>query len=189
VDSRFGSIDGVVRTTSGYTGGTAPDPTYQRLGDHTESVEVEYDPARVSYSDLLRIFWESHDPTSQAWSRQYRNAVFYHNEEQKRLAIETRAEVEKRLGKAVNTDVEDAGPFYPAEDYHQKYILKGYADVWTEIRSRYATEEEAVASTAAARANGYLGGYGSPTGEDLEALGLTPGAAVRLRAAGRRGAE
>ena len=189
MDSRFGSIEGVVRTTSGYTGGRKIEPTYNSLGDHTESVEVEYDPARVSYADLLRVFWESHDPRSQAWSRQYRNAVFYHTEEQKRLAMETRAEVEKRLGRPVKTDVEGAGPFYPAEDYHQKYILKGNAGVWAEIRSRYATGEEAVASTAAARANGYLGGHGRPSAKDLEAVGLSEGAAQRLRAAVRVGAD
>jgi len=177
----------VVRTTSGDTGGKKLGPTYGSLGDHTESVEVEFDPARVSYGDLLRVFWESHDPAGQAWSRQYRNAVFYHTEEQKRLAAETRAEVEKRLGRPVKTDLEPASPFYPAEDYHQKYILKGYADVWAEIRSRYATEEEAVASTAAARANGYLGGQGTPSAKDLEALGLSARAENRLKAAlGRR---
>jgi methionine-S-sulfoxide reductase len=189
VDSRFGSVGGVVSTTAGYAGGEKPDPTYHSLGDHTETVEVEYDPSRVSFRDLLRVFWESHDPTEQAWSRQYRNAVFYHSEEQQRLALETRSEVEGRLGRAVKTDVEPAGRFYAAEDYHQKYTLRRYPELWSEVRARFASEDAAVASTAAARLNAYLAGYGAPSPRDVEALGLSPRGRERLRAAVRRVAE
>jgi len=173
----------VVRTASGYTGGTKPDPTYRSLGDHTESVEVEYDPSRVTYRELLRIFWNSHDPGSRAWSRQYRTAVFYRNEEQRRLVLETRAEVEARLGRPVRTDVEPVGRFYPAEDYHQKYSLKRHPALWDEVRTRYPSDREAEASTLAARLNGLLAGYGAPSSEELGTLGLTAEGADLLRAA------
>jgi len=179
----------VVRTTAGYAGGEKPDPTYRSLGDHTETVEVEYDPARVSYRDLLRVFWESHDPAGQAWSRQYRNAVFYHDAEQERLIRETRAEVAAHLGRAVKTDVEPAGPFYPAEDYHQKYTLRRHGELWAEVQARFTSEDAAVASTAAARLNGYLGGYGAPSSRDVDALGLSPRGRDRLVATVRRVAE
>ena len=178
-----------MRTTSGYTGGRLPDPNYHRLGDHTESVEVEFDPARVSYRELLRVFWESHDPRSVAWSRQYRNAVFWHGDDQKRLVLESRAEVEGRLGRDVKTDVEPAGRFYPAEDYHQKYALKARRDLWEDLRSRFGSASEAEASTAAARLNGYLGGYGRPAARDLDALGLSSDGRAKLKAAIGLGGE
>jgi len=172
----------VLRTTSGYAGGTKPGPTYRSLGDHTESVKVEYDPSRVSYRELLQVFWDSHDPASQAWSRQYRNAVFYEDEEQRRAVMETRAEVERKLGRPVKTDIEPAGRFYAAEDYHQKYSLKLHPGLWAEVRSRYPNERDAENSTAAARLNGYLAGYGVPAPEELDALGLTAAGEERLRA-------
>ncbi len=179
----------MIRTTAGYTGGREPDPTYRSLGDHTEAVEVEYDPARISYRDLLAIFWESHDPGSQAWSRQYRNAVFFRSPEQERAVLESRAEIERLSRRPVRTDVEPAGPFYPAEDYHQKYSLKLHPELWGEVRSWFGSEEEAVASISAARLNGWLGGYGVPARADLDVLGLSPHGREVLGAAVRRVAE
>jgi methionine-S-sulfoxide reductase len=186
VDSRFGSIDGVIRTTVGYTGGNKPDPSYRRMGDHTETVQVEYDPQKVSYEDLLRVFWSSHDPLSQAWSRQYRNALFYYTDEQQRLAAASRDRTAAKLGRKVNTDIEPAGTFYSAEDYHQKYSLRGDRELWAELRSRFPSDQALFDSTAAARLNGYLGGYGALSDGDLEALALTPAGVERLqRAVGR----
>ncbi len=164
----------MIRTTVGYTGGTAPDPTYRRIGDHTEAVEVVYDPARVSYRDLLGVFWGAHDPTARPWSRQYRNAVFPRSQEQTRAARETLAEVEARLGRPVRTAVEPAGPFYRAEAYHQKYALRNHRALWAALVDRYGGEDAAADATAAARLNGYLGGYGEPTDTALDALDLDP---------------
>ena len=83
-------MDGVVRTRVGYSGGQRKDPTYRSIGDHSETIQIDYDPARTSYKKLLFIFWQSHDPTHHAWSRQYMSAIFYQNEEQRKLALETR---------------------------------------------------------------------------------------------------
>lgn len=148
---------------------------------------MEYDPGRVTYEDLLRVFWSSHDPRSAPWSRQYRNALFYRTPEERRLALASKEHVKAEIGQTVRTAVEPAGPFYPAEGYHQKYALRGYADLWAELQARYPSEEETLASAAAARLNGYLGGYGTPDEADLAALGLSPAARQRvLRAVGRR---
>ncbi len=159
-DARFGRIKGVVRTRVGYTGGTTENPTYHGLGDHSEAVEMDYDPSVVSYSDLLDVFWKSHNPGSRPCSRQYRSAIFYHNEEQKRLALESRKAVEAGTGK-VYTEIEPAGRFYRAEDYHQKYYLRQRPDLLNELRKTYPRDRDLVDSTAAARVNGYLGGNGS----------------------------
>lgn len=179
----------MVRTTVGYTGGVKPDPTYRSLGDHTETVEVEYDPARVSYEELLAVFWESHDPTGQTWARQYRNAVFWHGEGQRKAVEASRGRLAARLGKAVKTDAEPAGRFYPAEGYHQKYTLKLRPELWAEVRSWYGSDAEAESSTAAARLNGYLGGNGAPSADDLEFLGLSPRGRELLDAVVRRFAD
>lgn len=173
----------MIRTTAGYTGGTKADPTYRSLGDHTEAVRVEYDPDRVSYEDLLAVFWDSHDPGGQTWLRQYRNAVFWQGEGQRKAVEESRRRVESRLGQRVKTDVEPAGAFYAAEGYHQKYTLKLHPELWAEVRARYGSDAEAEASTAAARINGYLGGGGPPSAADLERLGLSPAGLGRLRRA------
>ncbi len=84
-------MKGVVRTRVGYAGGEAPDPTYRRIQDHTEAIQIEYDPSITSYEELLEIFWESHDPTSRPYSRQYMSIVLYHNQEQRQI-IEKKSE-------------------------------------------------------------------------------------------------
>jgi peptide-methionine (S)-S-oxide reductase len=187
VDSQFGGLEGVLRTTVGYTGGTRENPTYERLGDHTEAVEVEYDPAQISYGELLRVFWSSHDPRSPAWARQYRNAIFYHTEEQRRLALASRTAVATDLGEEVATDIEPAGRFYPAEDYHQKYVLRGNRSLWAALLAAYPSEQALLDSTVAARLNGYLGGYGVAPAGLADRLDLPPGVAELLpTVAGRR---
>ncbi|GAB6061342.1 peptide-methionine (S)-S-oxide reductase MsrA [Deferrisoma palaeochoriense] len=172
MDSRFGSIDGVLRVTAGYAGGTTPSPTYRSIGDHSEAVRVVYDPTKVSYRDLLAVFWDAHDPRSRPWSRQYRNALFYHTPEQERAARESLREVEGRLGGPVRTALEPAGPFYRAEAYHQKYVLRSRGRLWRALVEHFGGEDAAADSTAAARLNGWLGGYGTPTAEAVEALDL-----------------
>jgi len=102
----------VIRTRVGYTGGTAKDPTYYNLGDHIETVQVDYDPTRVSYQELLEVFWDSHDPAQQPWSRQYLSMVFYNNDEQKRLALESRDHEEAKRGTEIFTEIIPASQFY-----------------------------------------------------------------------------
>lgn len=172
----------MVRTRVGYAGGTSRNPTYHALGDHSETVEIDYDPSRVSYEQLLRVFWASHDPGSQPWSRQYRAAVFVHGEEQRRLAEKTRDEVAAGGRAPVRTAIVTAGTFYPAEEYHQKYYLRSERELFRELAAPYPEPGALTASTAVARVNGYLGGNGTleQLKQELPSLGLTPRAGERL---------
>ena len=129
---------GVVSTAVGYEGGFTPNPTYEEVCSgrtgHAETVRVVYDPARVSYADLLRIFWESHDPTQgmrqgNDLGTQYRSAIFYHSDAQRAEAEQSRDAYQKRLADAgygeITTEIVPADEFYFAEDYHQQYLSDG----------------------------------------------------------------
>jgi peptide-methionine (S)-S-oxide reductase len=172
----------VVRTRVGYSGGEKKNPTYHDLGDHSESIQIDYDPTQISYEKLLEIFWASHNPTQRSWSRQYKAAVFYHNEDQKRLAIETRDREAAKRKSAIATEILPATPFYRAESYHQKYRLRHDRDLMKEFNAIYPSDTDFVNSTAAARVNGYLDGYGTPETlkEELDGLGLSTAAGKRL---------
>ena len=110
----------MIRTRVGYAGGSQENPTYYKLGDHTETVEIDYDPNSISYEELLDIFWGSHNPARPALSVQYKSAIFYHNEDQKRLALESKERLEAELNMAILTEILPYSRFYLAEDYHQK---------------------------------------------------------------------
>ncbi len=171
-----------MRTRVGYAGGTVPNPKYYSLGDHSEAVEIEYDPNRISYKDLLQVFWESHRPTAAAVPRQYRSAILYHNDEQRRLAMESMRQQEARLGVALYTAIEPYDRFWLAEDYHQKYYLRAEPGLLREFERVYPSTNELIHSTAVARVNGYVGGYGTvqQLREELGALGLSDEGAARL---------
>ena len=157
-------------------------PTYHNLGDHTETLQIDYDPVKVTYEELLDVFWENHDPSYPAWSRQYKVVIFYHNEEQKRLAFVSRErEAARRKGKIV-TEIIRAGQFYLAEDYHQKYRLRHDRDLMKEFNAMYPSNLDFVNSTSAARANGILDGQGNPKDleSELDSLGLSPTANKKL---------
>lgn len=133
VEQAFDAVDGVLETTSGYTGGTVANPTYGQVSGggtkHIEAVLVRYDPDKVSYEELLRVFWRNIDPADgggQFCDRgySYRSAIFFMGEAQKAAAQESKASVEKRLGGKVATTLVAASAFYPAETYHQDYYLK-----------------------------------------------------------------
>jgi peptide-methionine (S)-S-oxide reductase len=141
----------------GYAGGTLPNPTYRRLGDHTESFQVDFDPAATSYEALLEVFWKSHNPCGGSWSRQYMSAVFVHSDAQKKAAEASRDQVAAVRG-AVKTPILPVGTFTLAEDYHQKYELRNDDVAGKELRALFATDGEFVASTAAARANAAVAG-------------------------------
>lgn len=144
------------------------------MGDHTETVQVDYDPERITYSQLLDIFWKSHQPTDQSWSRQYKNAIFYHNELQRKLATDSKKKMEQQSGTTVKTEVLPLRSFTMAEDYHQKYVLKHHR-LYSEILRVYSRHEDIVNSTAAARLNGYAGGYGSKDQllREIDSLGVS----------------
>ena len=129
----FEALPGVVSVTSGYTGGTKTDPSYEEVSaggtGHAESVEIVYDPAQVSFEKLLDVYWHNIDPTVADRQfcdvgTQYRTAIFVHDAVQRKAAEAARAEVQKKLGVPVKTQIVYAGPFYPAEEYHQDYYKK-----------------------------------------------------------------
>ena len=133
VEASFREIEGVVKTTVGYTGGRTIDPSYEQVCSgstgHAEAVSVWFDPAIVSYGELLRTFWSIHDPTTkdrQGWDfgTQYRSAIFFHDAEQERLAIASRDERQAELYRPIVTEIVPASAFYDAEDYHQRYFEK-----------------------------------------------------------------
>ncbi len=135
VEVAFRRVPGVTTTRVGYTGGDTPDPSYEIVctgqSGHAEAVEVTVDPARVGYDDLLEVFWAVHDPTQRDRQgfdvgSQYRSAIFTHGPEQEaaaRASLERLAAANPKMGEIV-TEIAPAGPFYMAEDYHQRYIEK-----------------------------------------------------------------
>ena len=136
----FEALPGVVSVTSGYTGGTKQDPSYEEVSaggtGHAESVEIVYDPAQIGFEKLLDVFWHNIDPTVADRQfcdvgTQYRTAIFVHDAAQRKAAEASLAEVRKRLGVPVKTQIVDAGRFYRAEEYHQDYYQKN------PIRYRY----------------------------------------------------
>jgi peptide-methionine (S)-S-oxide reductase len=129
----FEKLDGVVSVTSGYTGGQKKNPSYEEVSaggtGHAESVEIVYDPAKVSYEKLLDVYWHNIDPLAKDYQfcdhgTQYRSAIFYHDEAQKRLAEASKAEVQKHFKQPVVTQIVPASAFWPAEGYHQDYYQK-----------------------------------------------------------------
>ena len=134
-EEAFEKVSGVVSAVSGYTGGTVKNPSYEQVSSgrtgHAEAVEVTFDPAKVTYEQLLDVFWVNHDPTVTNRQfcdsgTQYRPAIFYLNDEQKRLAEASKAKWDKMkpFKQPILTEITKAGPFYPAEDYHQDYYKK-----------------------------------------------------------------
>jgi peptide-methionine (S)-S-oxide reductase len=134
VEADFDKVDGVLSTTSGYIGGKSANPTYQQVvtgtTGHAEAVEIVYDPSKVSYAKLLDVFWRNIDPLAKDRQfcdsgSQYRSAIFFHGEEQRKLAEESKAKVAGRFSpRQIYTEIVAAGPFYKAEDYHQDYYQK-----------------------------------------------------------------
>ena len=133
VEAASRRMDGVVSTTVGYSGGTLENPTYEdvctgRTG-HAEVVEVEYDPFRVSYEELLEMFWDNHDPTTPNRQgpdigTQYRSAIFFHTPEQEAAARASKKKVQGRFKNPIVTEITPASKFYRAEEYHQRYFEK-----------------------------------------------------------------
>ena len=135
IEAPFDKLEGVVTAVSGYTGGKSENPTYEEVSsgstDHLEAVEITFDPAVISYTQLLELFWRQFDPTDSGGSfydrgHQYTSAIFYHDENQRQLAIATKEDLDQsgRFDQPIVTPVRPASPFYPAEEYHQDYHRK-----------------------------------------------------------------
>jgi peptide-methionine (S)-S-oxide reductase len=165
----------------GYAGGTDPNPTYYALGDHTEVVQVEYDPGTLAYEDLLSVVWETHNWASNARKRQYRGVVLTHDEDQRRAVEQAREALADRTGRTVETDVEPLDQFALAESYHQKYELRSTPIVGDELLE--CCGDAFVDSTAAARLNGFVAGHGTDEHRRdlLAALDLSPLALDEVR--------
>jgi peptide-methionine (S)-S-oxide reductase len=135
VEATFRHLEGVTSTRVGYTGGKTANPTYKDVctdaTGHAEAVEVDYEPARISYGELLNVFWENHDPTQvnrqgPDWGTQYRSAIFFHTPEQEAEARASKEKLAKsgRFKKPIATEIVPAAAFNEAEDYHQQYLEK-----------------------------------------------------------------
>lgn len=133
VEEAFRTLPGVLKTTVGYLGGHTPNPTYEDVCSdqtgHAEAVQIEFDPAVIRYEDLLLRFWQIHNPLTPNRQgvdvgTQYRAAIFYHDDEQQRLAEESKQHLQAELTRSIATEIHPATTFYRAEDYHQQYLAK-----------------------------------------------------------------
>ncbi|XP_022195234.1 peptide methionine sulfoxide reductase isoform X2 [Nilaparvata lugens] len=190
-DALYGATIGVIRTRVGYCGGTKNNPTYRSLpnpsepsrsapkkpesedeGDHTEAIDIDYDPNVITYAQLLELFWQNHDPTARN-KLQYTSIIFYHDEDQKEAADKTLKEQQKRHKAPIVTKVIPFKEFFDAEDYHQKYRLQQHPWLCSEIGVG-KTSPLLKTSHLAARLNGYIIGQGGVAQFNREAdlLGL-----------------
>jgi peptide-methionine (S)-S-oxide reductase len=135
VEAAFRQVEGVLSTSVGYTGGTTENPTYQEVctgaTGHAEALQLEYDPAAISYGELLDVFWASHDPTTKNRQgpdvgTQYRSAIFFHSPQQREEAVASRTRLQEsgRVGRPIVTEITPVSTFYRAEEYHQNYLEK-----------------------------------------------------------------
>ncbi len=133
VEEGFREVKGVISTAVGYTGGNMKNPSYQVVCSdetgHAEAVEIIFDPATISYSKILEIFWSIHDPTQvdrqgPDFGTQYRSVIFYHSDEQRKIALASKEKAQKKYGKPIATQIVPRATFYKAEEYHQQYLHK-----------------------------------------------------------------
>lgn len=170
-EARFGSLPGVIRTRVGFAGGHTDSPTYREMGDHTETVQIEFDPSIISYTEVLKEFWQNHYPNRDNYKgRQYISLLHYHTEQQHRLITEAKKEMEGQLRETVETEISPFTEFTTAEERHQKYYLKRYPKALEQLSGLYQDQELLRDSTFAARLNGFVKGYGTKKGviEELE---------------------
>lgn len=151
-------------------------------------MQVDFDPSVISYEEILTLFWQGHNPSSRAWSAQYKAALWVHNEEQAALAEASKARlVDEKSGRffsrGIHTEILSLEIFYLAEEYHQKYMLRRAKAIWGELMAIYPNDMDWINSTAAARLNGYVGGQGSTKQleDEIELLGLSAATQDELR--------
>lgn len=179
------------RTRVGYAGGSTVSPTYRSIGDHTECIQVDFDPAQIEYTALLDEFFAMHDATRPAHSRQYASLVLVSSAEQRMAAEQAVEHYSALYHDPVRTDVRPLETFTVAEDYHQKYGLRSNPVLLAEMRGYYSDEAALRESTAAMRLNGfaYAGGRASLLAREIESYGLTEPGRIELASvagAGRR---
>jgi peptide methionine sulfoxide reductase msrA/msrB len=180
-DASFGALEGVIRTRVGYAGGTTESPSYQMIGDHTETIEIDYDPAVISYRKLIEIFFDRHDPHSPAYSTQYASLILYQNEKQHKTALAVKNELEVENGREIQIVIKKLDHFYLAEDYHQKYRLQQQRN----FKNYYLDQmsmKQFINSPAVTKANGYISGSGERVNiiKNIGKLGLSTELQERL---------
>jgi peptide methionine sulfoxide reductase msrA/msrB len=149
-------------------------PTYKNIGDHSESIQIDYNPGKISYRELVEFFWDNHNPYQKSYSRQYWSIIFFHNQSQEEIARAVKKELETDTGKTIITEFKKFNNFYLAEEYHQKYHLQQHRDFKEHYFDIYS-RQEFINSTAVARVNGYLAKKGKKDqlSKEINALGLT----------------
>ncbi|KAK0169885.1 hypothetical protein PV328_010519 [Microctonus aethiopoides] len=156
-DCLFGITPGVIRTCVGYAGGNQPSPTYKNMGDHTEVIDIEYDPEVISYNQLLSIFWNNHEyGVTTKIKTQYASLILYHDDEQKTIAEKSYEQEQSERGEILTTTIKKFEKFYPAENYHQKYRLQSHSYLLESFG--LMTPELIRTSPIAAKLNGYVSG-------------------------------
>lgn len=160
-DALFGQLTGIMRTRVGFAGGTKDNPTYRQLGDHTETVEMDFDSCIVSLETILNVFWSYHNPVNinDYKGQQYRSLVLFRDPIQHSVIREVMRTSEEQGKGKLDTEVAPYTGFYLAEDRHQKYYLKRYPDAIKKLRTFFPTDEELTNATLAARLNGLAKGY------------------------------
>ena len=146
----------MIRTRVGYAGGQSKDPTYRRMGDHTEAFQVDFDPEKISFDELLAIFWSEHNPCARPWSTQYKAILFFEGEAQREAAEKSLAKLEKSLSTPVRTELLAVGTFYRAEAYHQKYTLRRHDALMADLRELYPSERAFQDATAVAKVHAHI---------------------------------
>ncbi|WP_192820532.1 peptide-methionine (S)-S-oxide reductase MsrA [Rufibacter sp. LB8] len=171
----FGATEGVIRTRVGYAGGQSSDPTYRNMGDHIETVQLDFNPEIISFSKLLNIFFQHHTPTKEPRKRQYASALFYHAAAQQTQIKQAIKAAEEKFDQPILTEVLPLQGFYLAEERHQKWKLRRATAVLQELQRIYPDFEKFNKSTVVARVNGYLSGFGDKglVMEEIGSLGLS----------------
>ena len=179
-DALFGAEEGILRTRVGYAGGIKENPTYGNIGDHTETILLEFNPEKISYSKLLEIFWDNHHYSTEDKKNQYASRIFYSSEEQKNQAEKSKIKMQK--GEKVATKIQQLN-FTVAEDYHQKYRLRH-----SKMMENFSemTQDQFRDSPLAAKLNGYAAGYLNLKGIKEFDLEIEPGFKDRLMNTARK---
>lgn len=159
----------------GYAGGEKINPTYYNLGKYSETIQIDYNPDKISYTDLLQLFWSNHNCRLKSASRQYMSIIFYHNNKQQESAIQSLQEQEKKLNAELVTEINPLTSFYLAENYHQKYRLQQSGALRDRFMDIYPNFIDFINSTAVARVNGFLSGHGTceQLKKEIDTYGLT----------------
>lgn len=172
-DARFGHLPGVIRTRTGFAGGIKENPTYRSMGDHTETIEVDFNPEMISFENILHIFWNHHTSTNRVayGERQYMSILFYHSDQQKESILKVKKKLEEDRNEEIETKIVPYTCFTLAEDRHQKYYLKRFPKAFERLQAHYPSPKAFTDSTLTARLNGFVKEFGTLNGIQNEVKG------------------